>query len=583
MDNQAIATILDETASLLEISGADSFRVRSYRRAAEAVEQTTQQMALLAAEADAPKGLLAIPGIGKGMAANITEIVSTGKLTVREDLIAQFTPTMLELLRLPGMGPKTVMLLWDAHKIGDVDSLEAAAKAGLLNSLPRFGARQVEKILKGIEEYRRNTGRFRIDEADETADRIALLIFEFPGIDQVTPAGSLRRGRETVGDLDLLVTGPACEPDVVAAAVEHVASLPIISSLIAKGQNKVSFLMRNGLQVDVRLLPRSSYGAALQYFTGSKTHNVAVRQRALKLGYTLSEYSLARLDDNSVVAAETEEAIYAALGLDWIAPEMRENLGELEAAAAHTLPRLIEQADILGDVHAHTTATDGRNTIREMAEAALARGYQYIAITDHSKNLAMTNGLDDARALEHIRRIREVDHEMEGRIRVLPGIEVDILGDGALDLSDDTLAQMDVVIASVHSLFNQPAEQMTGRILRAVENPHTRILGHPTGRLLLRRDPFAFDLDAVLKRCAELGVAVEHNAAPERLDLKDRDLRLAKEHGCRISINTDAHRLTDFDKMRYGIRQLRRAWLTPGDVLNTLPVDQFRAALRPKP
>ena len=583
MDNQAIATILDETASLLEISGADSFRVRSYRRAAEAVEQTTQQMALLAAEADAPKGLLAIPGIGKGMAANITEIVSTGKLTVREDLIAQFTPTMLELLRLPGMGPKTVMLLWDAHKIGDVDSLEAAAKAGLLNSLPRFGARQVEKILKGIEEYRRNTGRFRIDEADETADRIARLIFEFPGIDQVTPAGSLRRGRETVGDLDLLVTGPACEPDVVAAAVEHVASLPIISSLIAKGQNKVSFLMRNGLQVDVRLLPRSSYGAALQYFTGSKTHNVAVRQRALKLGYTLSEYSLARLDDNSVVAAETEEAIYAALGLDWIAPEMRENLGELEAAAAHTLPRLIEQADILGDVHAHTTATDGRNTIREMAEAALARGYQYIAITDHSKNLAMTNGLDDARALEHIRRIREVDHEMEGRIRVLPGIEVDILGDGALDLSDDTLAQMDVVIASVHSLFNQPAEQMTGRILRAVENPHTRILGHPTGRLLLRRDPFAFDLDAVLKRCAELGVAVEHNAAPERLDLKDRDLRLAKEHGCRISINTDAHRLTDFDKMRYGIRQLRRAWLTPGDVLNTLPVDQFRAALRPKP
>ena len=583
MDNQAIATILDETASLLEISGADSFRVRSYRRAAEAVEQTTQQMALLAVEADAPNGLLAIPGIGKGMAANITDIVRTGKLAVREDLIAQFTPTMLELLRLPGMGPKTVMLLWDAHKIGDVDALEVAAKAGLLNSLPRFGTRQVEKILKGIEEYRRNTGRFRIDEAGETADRIARLIFEFPGIDQVTPAGSLRRGRETVGDLDLLVTGPACEPDVVAAAVEHVASLPIISSLIAKGQNKVSFLMRNGLQVDVRLLPRSSYGAALQYFTGSKTHNVAVRQRALKLGYTLSEYSLARLDDNSVVAAETEEAIYAALGLDWIAPEMRENLGELEAAAAHTLPRLIEQADILGDVHAHTTATDGRNTIREMAEAALARGYQYIAITDHSKNLAMTNGLDDVRALEHIRRIQEVDHEMEGRIRVLPGIEVDILGDGALDLSDDTLAQMDVVIASVHSLFNQPAEQMTERILRAVENPHTRILGHPTGRLLLRRDPFAFDLDAVLKCCGELGVAVEHNAAPERLDLKDRDLRLAKEYGCRISINTDAHRLTDFDKMRYGIRQLRRAWLTPGDVINTLPVEQFRAALRPKP
>ena len=583
MDNQTIATLLDETASLLEISGADSFRVRSYRRAAEAVESTTQRMDALATGSDAPKGLLEIPGIGKGMAANITEMVATGKFGMREELLARYTPTMLDLLKLPGMGPKTVMLLWDAHRIGDVDALEAAAKAGHLHTLPRFGAKQVEKILKGIEEYRRNTGRFRIDDADDAAARICALILTFPGIEQVTPAGSLRRGRETIGDLDLLVTGPACEPEVVSAAVDFVAGLPIISSLIAKGQNKVSFLMRNGMQVDVRLLPRVSYGAALQYFTGSKMHNVALRQRALKLGYTLSEYALARIEDDSIIASATEHDIYAALGMDWIAPEMRESLGELEAAAAHTLPRLIERSDLRGDVHAHTTATDGRCSIREMAEGALERGYEYLAITDHSKNLAMTNGLDDARALDHIRRIREVDAEMEGRIRILTGIEVDILGDGSLDLENDTLAQMDVVVASVHSLFNQPPEQMTERILRAIENPYLQILGHPTGRLLLRRDPYIFDLDAVLKRCGELGVAVEHNASPHRLDLKDRDLRLARQCGCRISINTDAHSLADFDRLRFGVTQLRRAWLTAADVLNTLPVEQFLAALRQRP
>ncbi|MHB1022025.1 MAG: DNA polymerase/3'-5' exonuclease PolX [Acidobacteriaceae bacterium] len=583
MDNQAIANLLEETASLLEISGADSFRIRSYRRAAEAVEQSTQQMSEIVAGENAMKRLLEIPGIGKGMAANIEEMERTGKLAAREELLSQYTPSILELLKLPGMGPKTVALLWDAQKIGDVDALETAAKAGQLDGLPRFGKKQVEKILKGIEEYRRHTGRFRIDVADETAARLCEAILAFPGIDVVTPAGSLRRGRETAGDLDLLVTGSACEEGVAAAAVEHVATLPEIASILAKGQNKVSFLMHNGLQVDVRLLPRKSYGAALQYFTGSKTHNVAVRQRALKYGYTLSEYALVRMDDNSIVASETEEDIYRALDLDWIAPELRENLGEIEAAEAHKLPRLIELDDIRGDVHMHTDATDGRNTIREMAEAALVRGYEYIAITDHSKNLAMTNGLDDLRAAEHVKRIREVDKEMEGRIRVFAGIEVDILEDGELDLSDAVLAEMDVVIASVHTLFHQPAEQMTERILRAVENPYTRILGHPTGRLLLRREPFALDMNVVLKRCAELGVAVEHNAAPERLDLKDRDLRLAREHGCNIVVNTDAHQTMHLDKMKYGVLQLRRAWLTKGDVLNTLPAKKFLAKLRPKP
>jgi DNA polymerase (family 10) len=312
-------------------------------------------------------------------------------------------------------------------------------------------------------------------------------------------------------------------------------------------------------------------------------HNVSIRQRALKRGYTLSEYALAKVEDGSFVCGATEEEIYAALGLDWIPPELRENNGEIEAAEEHRLPVLIEERDIRGDVHMHTVETDGKNTIREMAEAGVARGYEYIAITDHSKNLAMTMGLDDARAVEHIKRIRAVDQEMEGKIRVLAGIEVDILADGALDLSDDVLAQMDVVIASVHSLFNMPADEMTERMVKAIENPYVRILGHPTGRLLLRREPYQLDVTAVLRKAAEVGVAVEHNAYPDRLDLCDRDLRLAKELGCRIAINTDAHHTSHLAKMRYGIEQLRRAWLRKEDVLNTLGAAQFLSALRPRP
>jgi DNA polymerase (family 10) len=337
------------------------------------------------------------------------------------------------------------------------------------------------------------------------------------------------------------------------------------------------------LQVDVRLLPATSYGAALQYFTGSKAHNVSLRQRALKMGYTLSEWALARLDDESVVAAATEEEIYAALGMDWMAPEMRENLGEIEAAARHELPRIIEKGDLRGDAHMHTTASDGRNSIEEMAEAAHACGYRYIAITDHSKNLAMTNGLDEKRALEQIKRIREVDRAMEGRIRVFAGIEVDILADGALDLDDEVLAQMEVVIAAVHTRFEQSREEMTARVLRAIENPYVRILGHPTGRLLLRREPFALDMGAVLRRAAELGVAMEHNAAPERLDLNDHDLRLAKELGCKIVISSDSHDSRNLGKMGYGVKQLRRAWLEPGDVLNTRLAEDFLAVLRTRP
>ena len=577
MDNPAMARLLSETADLMEIDGADSFRVRSYRNASDAVQQTTVD--LVAASADTAR-LLEIPGIGKSMAANLQAIVTTGSLPLRDELLTKYGAGLLELLKLPGMGPKTVALLWDAGKISTIDQLSEAIEAGRLKGLPRMGDKQIEKIRKGIEDYRRSAGRFRIDEVEDAAERISAYLLAYDGIDRVTPAGSLRRGRETAGDLDLLATGPACVPEMTAATVEYVSAYPGILDMIAKGENKVSFHVAAGLQVDVRLLPSVSYGAALQYFTGSKAHNVALRQRALKMGFTLSEWALARLDNGSVVAAATEEEVYSALGMDWMPPEMRENLGEIEAAVRHELPRLIEAGDIKGDVHMHTTATDGKNTIAEMAEAAFARGMQYIAITDHSKNLAMTFGLDEKRALEHIQRIKEVDRQMEGRIRVFSGIEVDILADGSLDLDDEVLAQMDVVIASVHTRLEQSRDEMTARVMRAIENPNTHLLGHPTGRLLLRREPYPMDTATVVRRAAELGVAVEHNAAPERLDLSDRDLRLAKELGCKIAINTDAHNTRVVAEMKYGIRQLRRAWLGPADVLNTRGPDEFLAALR---
>ncbi len=585
MDNRTMARLLEETADLLEIDGGDSFRVRGYRRAAEAAEQTTVDLTVAAAEVTR---LLEIPGIGKSMAANLQAIVQTGTLPLREELLARYGAGLLELLKLPGMGPKTIALFWDAAKIANIDQLAEALEAGRLAGLPRMGPKQLDKLRKAVEDYRRSAGRFRIDAAEEEAHRIADYLLAFPAaagarIDTVTPAGSLRRGRETVGDLDLLVTGPACAPANTAAAVEYVAAYPGIHDIIAKGENKVSFHVEGGLQVDVRLLPTASYGAALQYFTGSKAHNVALRQRALRMGYTLNEWVLAQLEDGSTVASATEEEIYAALGMEWMPPELRENLGEIERSARGELPQLICPGDIRGDVHMHTTASDGRNSIREMADGALACGYRYIAITDHSKALAMTGGLDEKRALEQIKRVREVDREMEGRIRVFTGIEVDILGDGALDLDNEVLAQMDVVIASVHSRFEQSREEMTARVLRAIENPYVRILGHPTGRLLLRREPFAIDLGAVLRRAAELGLAVEHNAAPERLDLCDRDLRLAKELGCRVAMSSDSHDARNLGKMGYGMRQLRRAWLAPEDVVSTLGPDEFLAALRARP
>ena len=577
MDNKAIANLLYEVADLLEIDGQDSFRIRSYRNAAQAIENLPQRIADLISD---PKKVLAIPGIGKGMLANLQELLKGGRLAVHAELLEKYHPSMLQLLKIQGLGPKTIALIWSAYQVSDVDGVEKLARAGKIRELPRMGEKHELKLIKAIEDYRRIGGRYLIDHAEIEAEKLAKYLSTIPGIDKITPAGSLRRGRETVGDLDILVTGACCVNDAQrAGAIQHVAQYPPLMDVIAKGDNKISFRLRSGMQVDVRLLPPDSFGAAMQYFTGSKGHNVALRQRALKMGYTLSEYSLAELATEKPVAGRTEEEIYAKLNLDYIPPEMRENLGELDLASEHKLPQLLAASELQGDVHMHTVETDGRNTIEEMAEAGRAHGYSYIAITDHSKNLAFANGLDDPRALAHIQRIREASNRMDG-FRIFAGIEVDILGDGTLDLSDEVLSQMDVVIASVHSQFSLEPSKMTDRLLKAIENPNTSILGHPTGRQLLRRDEYAFDMDAVLKAAAKNKVAMELNSYPDRLDLNDVHLRQAKQHGVKIVINTDAHHTSHLDKIRYGILQARRAWLTRTDVLNTLPADDFAKAMK---
>jgi DNA polymerase (family X) len=577
MDNKTIAGLLYETADLLEIDGQDSFRVRSYRNAAEAIEALPQQIADLIAE---PKKLLEIQGIGKGMQANLLQLFKEGRIEAHADLLKKYRPSMLELLKIQGLGPKTIALIWSAYQVSDLEGVEKLARAGKIRELPRMGEKHELKLLKAIEDYRRIAGRFLLDTAEKLAEKLVEHLLALPGIEKVTPAGSLRRGRETVGDLDILVTGKGCiEAESRQALIEDLLRFPGMMDVIARGENKVSFRHRNGMQVDVRLLSPDSFGAAMQYFTGSKAHNVALRQRALKMGFTLNEYSLSTVEGEKPVAGKTEEEIYAKLKLDFIPPELRENQGEIEAAGAHTLPALLELSDIRGDVHMHTVETDGHNTIEEMAEAALKRGYQYMAITDHSKNLAFANGLTDERALAHIERIRAAEKKMKG-IRIFAGIEVDILGDGSLDLSDPVLEQLDIVIASVHSQFNQDRVTMTHRLLKAIANPNTSLIGHPTGRLLLRRDAYQFDVDAVLKAAAKHKVAMELNSYPDRLDLSDVHLRMAKQHGVKIVINTDSHHTSHMEKLRYGVTQARRAWLTKDDVLNTLPTAKFAKAMK---
>jgi DNA polymerase (family 10) len=573
MENRDIARLLAETADLMEVAAEDGFRIRSYRNAASAIEGYPERVEDIICNPE--RKVTEIPGIGKGIAAALEEICKRGSFDKRDHLLEQFPPTVLDLLRIQGLGPKGIAVLWEHYKVATIDDLERICKEQKLRELPRMGAKLEEKVLKSIAQYRRRVGRFLLSFGQKTADEMIPYLSEGGGVEKIAAAGSLRRGKETIGDLDLLVTGPGA-----ADALERFVAHPKAHSVLGKGPNKASIQYGlEGLQIDLRALSHESYGAAMQYFTGSKEHNIVLRSRALKLGLTLNEYGLFRLENEQRVAGETEEEVYGQLGLKWIPPELRENCGEVEAAEKGELPELITQADLQGDVHMHTVETDGKCTIEEMAEAARERGYKYMAITDHSKNLAFANGLDDKRAEEHIKKIRKANHEIEG-IVVLAGIEVDILAEGDLDLSDSVLEQMDLVIASVHSHFQQEPAQMTDRLLRALSNPNVSIIGHPTGRILLRREGYGFDSEKVFSAAAQAGIALEHNAYPDRLDLRDQHLRRAKSKGAKIVINTDSHHTSHMEKIRYGILQLRRAWLTKQDVLNTLPLAEFTKAMR---
>lgn len=573
MENIEFARLLSETADLMEIAAEDGFRIRSYRNAASAIEGYPERIATILH--DKSRKVTDIPGIGKGIAGVLEEMEERGTFARREELLEKYPPTALEMLRIQGLGPKTIALLIQEFRISTLDDLKRLAEEQKIRKLPRLGAKLEEKVLRGIEQYRKLAGRFLLNFAQQTADELSSFLGSIAGVEKVTPAGSFRRSKDTVGDLDLLVTGPGA-----ATALERFATHGKIHELLAKGENKASALFGiEGIQVDVRALPQQHFGAALQYFTGSKEHNVALRQRALRQEMTLNEYGLFTINDNQLVASETEEEIYQKLGLAWIPPEMRENQGEIEVAEKGHLPALLTVEDMRGDLHMHTRESDGRATLEEMAETARNHGYEYIAITDHSKALAMANGLNEERTIAFAQRVRAMDQGALG-IRVMSGIECDILKDGRMDLDDEALMQLDLVIASVHSHMNLSSEEMTDRYLRCLENPYVKIIGHPTGRVLLHRDAFVYNFELIAAEAAKRGVAMEINASPERLDLHASLIRIAKSKGCRFTISTDAHHPKHMANMQFGVRMARRGWLTRGDVLNALPYDEFRNRLR---
>ncbi|HEU5022521.1 MAG TPA: DNA polymerase/3'-5' exonuclease PolX, partial [Bryobacteraceae bacterium] len=554
-------------------AGDDGFRIRSYRNGAAVIEGYPERIADILASPEAK--ITSVPGIGKGLAAVLAEIEKRGSCERRDELLLKFPPAALDFLKIQGLGPKSIAVLFEHLAVRTIDELEQACKDQKLRALPRMGAKLEEKVLRGIAQMREHSGRFHLNFADNAANEMMSWLRQVDGLEIVASAGSLRRGKETIGDLDLLVTGPNA-----AAVLDRVAQHPKVNEILGRGVNKTSVRVgREGLQIDVRALEHQSFGAAMQYFTGSKEHNVALRQRALKMGFTLNEYGLFRLDDNSRVAGETEEGVYGMLGLDWIPPELRENQGEIELAESHRLPKLLEQSDIRGDLHMHTTATDGRATLEEMAESARALGYDYIAITDHSKAQAMNFGLDEKRVVEFAETVRKINERGDLGIRVFAGLECDILKDGALDLEWDALAALDVVIASVHNNMNLEADAMTDRLLKALECPHVTALGHPTGRLLLHREPFPFDFDQVADEAVRRGVALEVNSSPERLDLSATHVRAAKAKGAKFIVSTDAHHPKHLHNMRYGILTARRGGLMAEDVLNTYAAERFAQSL----
>jgi DNA polymerase (family X) len=568
VENIAIARVFAEIADLLEVKSENPFRVRAYRNAASAIADSGERIADLPIEQ-----LRAIAGIGKDLAGKIRELVESGRMIFHEELLAEFPPGLLEVLKLQGVGPKTVALLHQSLHIQSIDELEQAAKGGGLRGLRGLGAKKEQLILKAIDEWRQFAGRHLTGEAHDVAQALVAYLRETAPGATFDVVGSLRRGTDTCGDIDVLACG--AQP----ALMERFIAYPNVERVLGRGETKSSVRLFKALQADLRLVPAESRGAAQQYFTGSKLHNIELRDRALRRGWKLNEYGLFRAADEERLAGDTEEGIYAALGLAWIPPELRENRGEIQAAEEGRLPRLVELADLRGDLHMHTVATDGRDDIETMARTAQASGLSYVAITDHSQALAMANGLDEARALEHAARVREASARFEG-FTLLAGIECDIRPDGTLDLDDACLAQLDVVVASVHTAFNQSGDELTARVVRAMECPFVDIIGHPTGRMLLRREAYPINVERVIEAAARTGVALEINSQIYRRDLNDSYARLARDHGVKLVISSDAHSTRELGTLRWGVTTARRAWLEAEDVLNSRPVDELRALLR---
>ena len=568
MDNLAIARVLGEIGDLLEIKNENPFKIRAYRNAADTVTHLGDSIAALP-----PEDRRRLPGIGKDLAGKIGELVDTGTCAYHQELLQEFPPTILDLLRLQGVGPKTVALLFRQLEIRSLDELERAAREGRIRELKGMGAKKEALILKALEERQRFTGRRLIAEAWDTGAALVSDLRAHAPEAEILMVGSLRRGCETCGDLDVLAAG--APPSLMDAFTNY----RLVQRVLAHGETKSSVLLFEGFQADLRLVPRDSLGAAEQYFTGSKAHNIALRDRAIQRGFKLNEYGLFRVDDDVKIASETEEGIYEALGLALVPPELRENRGEIAAAEQRTLPRLVTVQDLRGDLHMHTNVTDGRADAEAMAAAARAAGLDYIAITDHSRAVAMANGLDEAAALAHARAIRQLNERREG-ITVLAGIECDIRADGSMDLADDCLAELDIVIGSVHSAMNQEPERMTDRLLRAMSCRWVDILAHPTGRLILKREPYRFDTDRVFAAAAAAGVAIEINSQVDRLDLDDVLARSARDRGVTLVIDSDAHSPAALASVRWGISVARRAWIQADDVLNTRPLEAFRAGLR---
>jgi DNA polymerase (family 10) len=569
IQNSEIADLFEQLADLLDIEEANPFRVRAYRNAARMLRDHPRSMAELVA---AGEELSALPSIGKDLAGKIRTIVETGRLPLLDET-AKRTPRVLsELLKIEGIGPKRVKALYRSLDIRSTEDLRRAAEAGRIRRLPGFGPKTEQAIRAGIDRLGGRSARLKLSTAESIAKPLSSYLQRCPGVKAVTVAGSYRRRKETVGDLDVLVAAARG-----ARVMDHWAAYEEIAEIVSQGETRSTARLRDGVQVDLRVVPQVSYGAALHYFTGSKAHNIAVRRIAARKGYKVNEYGVLRGDER--IAGKTEAEVFASIGLPYIPPELREDRGEIQAARRGRLPELVGLDDIRGDLHCHTDASDGRSTLEEITAAAAERGYEYVSINDHSKRLAIAHGLDERRLIAQIKAIDELNAELDG-ITVLKSAEVDILKDGSLDLPNRVLNELDFTVCAVHSHFDLPARRQTERILRAMDNPHLAILAHPTGRLINDREPYAIDIEAIVQAAKDRGCILELNAHPDRLDLNDDGCRLAKAAGVKVAISTDAHRAEQLEFMRYGVDQARRAWLGAGDVVNTRGLEDLRKLLR---